>query len=92
MGRRAQRSKRHRRQRPKWKHITYKYTARCWCGKVIFPDKISADMALTRGAGRKGSIRSYECDVAPGNWHTTSQEYEEWLAQQELEETPEDEE
>lgn len=49
-------------------------------------------MALTRGAGRKGSIRSYECDVAPGNWHTTSQEYEEWLAQQELEETPEDEE
>lgn len=44
----------------------------CRCGKVIFVDKVSADMALTRGAGRKGSIRSYECDVVPGNWHTTS--------------------
>lgn len=73
--RRVQQSKRRRQQRPKFKQIQKKFVARCWCGKIIFPDEITADMALTRGVGRKGSIRSYECTVIPGNWHTTSQDF-----------------
>lgn len=90
MGRRQpKRLRQHSRHRPRLRRGTWR--PKCECGKVIFPDEITADMALTRGVGKKGSIRSYECTVVPGNWHTTSQEYEDWQAKQEHEESQCDE-
>jgi hypothetical protein len=49
---------------------------KCACGKSAYSSEANCDAAikhrLKQGFGGTGFLRSYECDVAPGNFHMSS--------------------